>query len=131
MQDSVFAKIIRGELPSHKVYENEGALAIMDIYPTQAGHVVVIAKKQIENFYELPNNDAELFWQAVQDVAKKLAKVFPAKKRIAVQVEVLQVPHAHAHLFPFDTHEQYHAGNSTSEADQEELARLAERIRNA
>jgi histidine triad (HIT) family protein len=45
MQESVFTRIIKGELPAHKVYENDGAIAIMDIHPMQPGHVVVIAKK--------------------------------------------------------------------------------------
>ena len=131
MQDSVFTKIIKGELPAHKVYENDGAIAIMDIHPMQPGHVVVIAKKQAPHFEDLSPLEYQQLTKAVKDVAKKLRTVFPDKRKIAVQIEGLQVEHAHANLFPFDTHEQYQSPNDQAEPNHDELARIAEKLKNA
>ena len=77
MQDSVFTKIVKGEIPSHKVYEDELTLAFLDIAPVTNGMTIVVSKKQVVDFQDLPEPDYTALWLAVQKVAKKLRVVFP------------------------------------------------------
>lgn len=129
MSDSIFTKIIKGEIPSHKVYEDDHTFAFMDIAPIQPGQVVVVTKTPAETFLDLEDNDAAALWRAVRVVGRKLREAYPQKKRIAVLFEGLEVNHVHAKLFPFDTHEQYVAAPATEEPDHQELARIAEKLR--
>ena len=57
MEDSIFTKIITGAIPSHKVYEDDLTVAFLDIHPVQSGHVLVVSKKQIDHFDDLPDED--------------------------------------------------------------------------
>src|SRR5437660_2164632 len=70
VQDSIFTKIIKGEIPSHKVYEDDRTFAFLDIHPVQPGHTLVIPKKQIEFVWDLPDED----YMAVMLAAKKIAR---------------------------------------------------------
>lgn len=126
---SVFTKIIRGELPSHKVYEDDYALAFMDIRPVQPGHVVIAAKTEVRTFLDLDDEAAMGLWQAVRVVGAKLKAAFPDKKNIAVVFEGLDVPHVHANLYPFDNHDEFVAPPPEGGPDHDELARLAQKIR--
>lgn len=107
MSDSIFTRIIKGEIPCHKVYEDEHTIAFLDIHPIQPGQVLVVPKLQIADFYDLPDSEYEAFFATVKKVAQKLREQFPAKKRIGVMIEGLDVDHAHAKLFPIDTGAEY------------------------
>lgn len=129
VEDSVFTKIIKGEIPSHKVYEDEYALAFMDIHPIQPGHVTVVSKVQTPNFHELGDEQATGFWKAVQKVGRRLSEAYPEKRKIAVQLEGLEVEHVHAKLFPFDNAAEFHASGNPAEPDHAQLSQLAEKLR--
>ena len=130
MEESVFTKIINGAIPCHKIYEDDQTIAFLDIHPVQPGMVLVVPKVQIANFYELGDSDYDALWQSVKLVAARLAAVYPHKKRIAVQVEGLDVPHVHVKIFPVSTGSEFHARPDTNaEPDQQALAVEAERIR--
>jgi histidine triad (HIT) family protein len=129
MEDSIFTKIINGEIPSHKVFEDEKTFAFMDIYPLQPGMVLVIPREQIANIEDLPEDIYSAVMATSHKVAKALRKSFPDKLKIAMQVEGLDVQHVHVKLFPFDTAEQFHAHAPTTEPDHAQLATLAEKIR--
>lgn len=129
MEESIFTKIARGEIPSHKVYEDDYCMAIMDIYPVQEGMIVIFIKKQIDNFEDMPEDIRNHFMTAVTKIMKALRLTFPDKKKIAVQIEGLQVAHAHAKLFPINTGEDFRAKPSTAEPDHATLAALAEKIK--
>jgi len=129
-EPSVFSLIVRGELPCHKVYEDGNVLAFMDIRPVQPGMVVVVTKRQVANFYELTDMDYDAFTSAIKRVAARLAEVFPNKKRIALQIEGLDVAHVHAKLFPVDTGAQFRSEpDMEAEPDHAALAVLAEKLR--
>lgn len=129
MKDSVFTKIIKGEIPSFKIYEDEKTIAILDIHPVQPGMVLVITKVQVDNFEELEPADYAALWNTVQKVAQKLRIAFPERKKIAVQVEGLDVPHVHVKLFPFTTAAEFRAVPDTEkQADSATLKALAERL---
>lgn len=100
-QDSIFTKIIRGDVPSYKIYEDELTYAFLDIHPAQLGHTLVIPKAQIDILWELPDEDYQAVMATSQKVAEHLQKMLG--KRVGVQVLGLDVPHAHIHLIPFIT----------------------------
>lgn len=129
MSDSIFTKIINGEISSHKVYEDEHTLAFMDIHPIQPGQVLVISKRQVENFYELPDDEYQALMAMVKRVAQTQQQHFPAKRRIAVIIEGLDVPHVHVKVFPIDSGSELRTVPDMSvEPDHTALAALAQKL---
>lgn len=129
MQDSVFTKIIKGEIPSHKVYEDEKTLAFMDINPIQPGMVLVVPKVQVDHFMDLDDQDYQALMATVKKVARKIREVFP-DKRVAVHIEGLDVPHAHVKLFPFASAQEFRAlPNTATEPNHPVLAQMAEKLK--
>jgi len=129
MEDSIFTKIIKGEIPCHKVYEDERTFAFMDIHPIQPGHVLVVSKNPVANFYELADDDYRALMTTVKQVAKRLKLSFPDNKRIAVIIEGLEVDHVHVKLFPIDSGDDLrHQPDESLEPDHPALARLAEQL---
>lgn len=129
MSDSIFTRIIKGEIPCHKIYEDDKTIAFLDIHPIQPGHTLVVSKQQIENFTDLPDEDYVALWQTVKKVSKKLKETFPSKRRIGVLVEGLDVPHVHVKVFPIDTAEEFRSiPDQTTEPDHAALAEMAKRL---
>lgn len=130
MSDSIFTKIIAGELPSHKVFEDDMTYAFMDIFPIQSGHVVVVSKRQVDTVFDLKDQEYQALMATVKRVADRLRRLFPDKKRIAVIIEGLDVDHPHVKVFPIDTGEQLRAPQDTTvEPNHAELERLATLLR--
>ncbi len=126
MQDSIFTKIINGEIPSHKVYEDDYTIAIMTIQPVREGHVLVIPKKQVDQYIDLDDEYYEAVWRTVKKVAKKIRDV-TKKQRVGIVVEGVDVPHFHVHLIPFDNGESLKGGDGEF-ADQDDLANMAKKL---
>ena len=97
---SIFSKIISGEIPCYKVYEDEKNLAFLDIHPEARGHVLVVPKVEVDKVYDLSEEDYIALFQAVKKVARRLDEVFG--KRVILKVIGVDVPHAHVHLLPID-----------------------------
>lgn len=106
MQDSIFTKIIKGEIPCHKVYEDDKTLAFLDIHPVQPGHTLVVPKKQVEFVWDLDPEDYSALMDTVQKVAQRLREALP-KTYVGEQVIGVDVPHAHVHLIPFSTVDEF------------------------
>ncbi len=107
MQDSIFTKIIKGEVPSYKIYEDDKVFAFLDIYPITPGHTLVIPKKQVEFVWDMDSED----YQAVMKVAKDLAQEYREKLNVpyvGMKVVGTDVPHAHVHLIPFSAPHEFH-----------------------
>jgi histidine triad (HIT) family protein len=129
MEDSIFTRIIKGEIPCHKVYEDDRTFAFLDIHPVQPGMTLVISKTQAETFLDLDDEDYAALWDAVKKVAQRLKEVFPDKKRIGIQVEGLDVPHVHVKLIPIDTGEEFRtAPDMEAEPDHTALAAMAKKL---
>lgn len=129
-EPSIFTKIINGDLPCHKVYEDEYTFAFLDIFPVQPGMVVVVTKIPTANIEDLSDNDYQALWAAVKKVAKRMRRAFPDKKKIAMQVEGLEVPHVHVKMFPINTADEFRSVADTSkEPDHEALELIAEKLR--
>ncbi len=130
MEDSIFTQIIKGAVPCHKIYEDDRTIAFLDIHPVQPGHVLVVPKTQVENFYDLDEQDAPAFWATVHKVGKHLSEYYPEKKRIGIMLEGLDIPHAHAKLFPIDTSSEYrYEPDMSLKPDHEALAKLADELK--
>ncbi len=127
MADTIFTKIIKGEIPCHKIYEDDKSLAFLDINPTQPGHTLVIPKKQIEFVWDLPENDYQALMAACQKVAKRLREVLRVKY-VGVKVIGEEVPHAHVHLVPFNETSEYFARRPALGVDPDSLAKMAQKL---
>lgn len=129
MEDSIFTKIIRGEVPCHKIYENELTLCFLDIHPIQLGHTLVIPKKQIEFVWDLPDEDYAAVMAAAKRVALRLRAVL-GTKYVGEHVIGVDVPHAHVQLIPFNTAAELHNSQRIDlEPDHQALAALAEKLK--
>lgn len=128
MQDSIFTKIIKGEIPCHKVYEDDRTFAFLDIHPVRAGHVLVVPKVQVDHLWDLEAADYQAVMATARKVAKRISAVLqPA--RVGSHVAGLDVPHAHIHLFPFSTNEEFWVRpDPTSEPDHAALAKMAAKL---
>jgi histidine triad (HIT) family protein len=128
MQDSIFTKIIRGDIPSHKIYEDAHTFAFLTIEPIHPGHVVVVPKQQVEVLWELPDDTYQAVMATVKKVANRISDVLqPA--RVGSHVEGVEVPHAHVHLFPFQSDADYWDKPPKQTVDHDALAAMAVRLR--
>ena len=125
---SIFSRIINGEIPCHKIAENEHFLAFLDIMPLAQGHVLVIPKNEIDYIFDIENEEYKALWGFAQYVAKAIKKSVPCKK-VGVAVVGLEVPHAHIHLVPINNVEDMNFSKPKLKPSQEELAETAEKIK--
>ena len=127
---SIFTRIVSGEIPCHKVAENDRFLAFLDINPLREGHTLVIPKIEVDRFFDLPIDVLADILPFAQGVALKIKKVVPCD-RIGLTVIGLEVPHAHLHLIPIDSMADMDFSRPKLKFGQEDLAAIAERIRAA
>jgi histidine triad (HIT) family protein len=128
MQDSVFTQIVKGQIPCHKLYEDDLTLAFLDIHPIAPGHTLVIPKKQVEYVWDLPDADYQAVMATSKKVALRLRDVL-GTARVGVQVVGVDVPHAHVQLIPFDKAEEFHrVADMSTEPDHPALAVLAAKL---
>ena len=97
---SVFTKIIQGEIPSYKVYEDDKTVAFLDIHPETKGHVLVVPKVEVDKIYDLSDEDYSALMATVKKLSKHMEDILGA--RILWKVIGTDVPHAHVHLEPYD-----------------------------
>lgn len=128
MQDSLFTKIIKGEIPCHKIYEDDKTFAFLDIHPSVEGHTLVIPKAQVEFLWDLTDDD----YKAVMATSKKLAlhlRETLGVPYVGMKVIGVDVPHAHVHLIPFTTSSEYSQhGDMSAEPDHAALAETAKKL---
>jgi histidine triad (HIT) family protein len=124
---SIFAKIINGEIPSHKVYEDENFLAFLDIRPMVKGHTLVIPKKEVDYLFDMNPEEYTSLLLAAQKVAKGIKKSVPCTK-VGMTVIGLEVPHAHVHLMPINNVGDMSFKNPVIEMTQSEMNQLAQLI---
>ena len=124
---SIFTRIIRGEIPCHRVHEDERFLAFLDIRPIRQGHTLVIPKLEVDQLFDLPDDILGRLMTFAKPVARAIRKTCPCA-RVGVIVAGLEVPHAHVHLVPFDEMSQLSFAHARP-ADHAQLAELAAKIR--
>ena len=127
---SIFTKIIKGEIPAHKVAENDKFYAFLDISPLQKGHTLVIPKTEVDYIFDVEDDLLGEMMVFSKQVAHKIKAVFPCN-RIGVTVIGLEVPHAHIHLVPINQMADMNFASAKLSLTQDELADIATQIRQA
>ncbi|MFZ1676253.1 MAG: HIT family protein [Saprospiraceae bacterium] len=124
---TIFSKIISGEIPCHKVAEDDRCLAFLDIRPVVYGHTLVIPKIEVNYYFDLDDdylNHLNLF-------AKKVAKVLDQEidcLRVGVMIAGLEVPHAHIHLIPINSISDLSFTNKRVEVSSTDMMDLAKKL---
>jgi len=125
---TIFSKIIAGEIPCHKVAENESFFAFLDINPVAEGHTLVVPKQEIDYIFDVDDEMLGRMIQFAKTVARAIEKAVPCK-RIGLAVIGLEVPHAHIHLIPIQQVSDLSFTKPKLTKTPEELARTAASIR--
>ena len=116
---SIFSKIIAGEIPCYKIYEDEKTLAFLDIHPETPGHTLVIPKVEVDKLYELETEDYLAVMKTVKILASRMEKVLG--RRTLMKVIGTDVPHAHVHLVSLDPDYQYGQVVEMTEEEMKEM----------
>jgi|TARA_B100000925_G_scaffold228828_1_gene177293 histidine triad (HIT) family protein len=124
---SIFTKILRGELPCHKIDETDDCFAFLDINPNSKGHTLCILKKEIDYIFDLSSEDYQKLMNFSRKIAIALKKSVNCK-RIALSVVGLEVPHVHVHLIPLESMSDMNFGRSIK-LDDNEFKSIVEKIK--
>jgi histidine triad (HIT) family protein len=127
---SIFSRIIVGDIPCHKVAENENCFAFMDIAPLAVGHVLVVPKEEVDRYFDLSDKQLSELNLFAKKIAFAIEQVVPCK-RVGVAVIGLEVPHAHIHLVPLNSVSDINFEREKLDLSNEKLAEVAELIRGA
>jgi len=125
---TLFTKIIKGEIPSYKILENENYYAFLDIYPLVKGHTLVIPKTKVDYIFDVDDILLANMMVFSKKVAIALEKTVPCK-RIGVAVLGLEVPHAHIHLIPLQSERDIEFSRPKLKLSKEEFIEIAKKIK--
>lgn len=132
-EQNIFAKILRGEIPNHTVYEDDKTLAFMDVMPMARGHVLVIPKCQAVELSDMPIDYLQAVFATAQKLMTAQRSVLKHQGIVQLQLNATQagqsVFHYHVHLVPTNIHEI--GKHEERKADQSELAELAQQLKSA
>ena len=128
MPDSIFTKIIKGEIPCYKIAEDDRFIAFLDVFPIKKGHTLVVPKAQIDYLFDLDDSLLSDLIVFAKKIAQKMERAITCE-RIGVAVIGLEVPHAHIHLVPLDTVGDIDFGQPKIQLSIEEMAEIADSIR--
>lgn len=120
---SIFSKIIAGEIPCYKIYEDDKTLAFLDIHPETPGHTLVVPKVEVDKLYELQMEDYLAVMKTVKILASRMEKVLG--RRTLMKVIGTDVPHAHVHLVSLDPDYQY---GQVVEMTEEEMKEMQKKL---
>jgi histidine triad (HIT) family protein len=124
---SIFSKIVAGEIPAHKIAENEEFLAFLDAFPCHEGHTLVIPKKEVDYLFDLDEGTYARLFSFAKSLEPAIRKAVPCL-RVGLAVVGLEVPHVHIHLIPMNSMADMDFSHKLK-VNQEELAQTATRIR--
>ena len=127
---SLFSRIVAGEIPCHKIAEDDRFLAFLDIMPLAEGHTLVIPKLEVDRYFDLPDDLLSGITLFARDVALQLERAIPCE-RVGVAVIGLEVPHAHVHLIPLNGVADINFERPKLQVTPEDLAATATKIQQA
>lgn len=128
-EKSLFTKIIIGEIPCHKIYEDEKVIAFLEIHPVKPGHTLVVPKVQIDHIWDLNDQDYQYLWKITKIIGNHIKDTM-GSKRLGVIVEGFGVPHAHIHLIPIDKENDIrYLPDHNADVKHEELTKIAKKLR--
>ena len=124
---TIFSKILKGEIPSYKIAEDDYFLAFLDIHPLREGHVLIVPKTEIDKFFDLGENYLSRILVFAKPIAKAIEKSYSCN-RCGLAVVGLEVPHAHLHLVPIDHIDDLNFHRPKLKLSEEQLKRVQEKI---
>jgi len=125
---SIFSKIVAGEIPCHKIAENNDFLAFLDVFPLVHGHVLIIPKTETDYIFDINDDDLARMIVFSKIVAKAIKSAVSCK-RIGIAVIGLEVPHAHIHLVPLNSVNDINFTQVKLKPSNEQLKEMAVLIR--
>jgi histidine triad (HIT) family protein len=125
---SIFSKIINGEIPCHKIAEDDKHLAFLDITPLAKGHTLVIPKIETDYVFDMADTDLADLIVFSKKVALLIKEAIPCKK-VGVSIIGLEVPHAHVHLIPMNSISDMNFSGPKLQVSNDELAEISSLIR--
>ena len=125
--ETIFTKIIKGEIPCYKIAENEKFFAFLDINPLNGGHTLVVPKKHSSYIFDMEDSDLGEMMVFAKKVAKAIEEAIPCK-RIGVAVIGLEVPHTHIHLVPLNEENDLNFRKQRPQFSKEEMQKIADDI---
>jgi histidine triad (HIT) family protein len=128
--ETIFTKIINGDIPSYKVAENEHYYAFLDISPLAKGHTLVIPKNPVDYIFDLEDAEYQGLFLFAKKVAKAIKSNFPCIK-VGIAVIGVEVPHAHIHLVPLNRVGDLDFKNPKLKLSEEEFLDIARKISNS
>lgn len=126
MDNCVFCKIARGEIPVTKVFEDDDFIAFLDIHPVNKGHVLVIPKEHYEKVYDMPSNLSSKYFPIINKIATAMNAALPCR-RVVMAVWGEDVAHAHLHLIPRYENDNVRFWKQYI-AEEDEISLVAEKI---
>lgn len=126
---SLFTKIIAGEIPCAKLYEDDRFFSFLDIRPIRRGHALLVPKREIDYIFDLPADLLRSMLPVAEPIARAIEAQVPCEK-VGLMVAGLEVPHCHLHLVPIDSVGDLNFANAR-EANQRDLQELAGKIRDS
>ena len=124
---TIFSKIVAGEIPCHKIAENDQFFAFLDINPLVEGHTLVIPKQEVDYIFDLDDNTLAAMILFAKEVSKMVEQAIPCK-RVGLTVIGLEVPHAHIHLIPINKESDMFFGQQKLSVTAKQLAATAQQI---
>jgi histidine triad (HIT) family protein len=126
---TIFSKIIAGEIPCHKIAENDRFLAFLDVFPLVEGHVLVVPKIEIDKIFDLSDDYLQHIMLFAKPIAKAIESAFDCK-RCGISVVGLEVPHAHMHLLPINSADDLNFTKPKLQLSKEQLMLIQQKIIN-
>ena len=128
MEESIFTRIINGEIPSHKIFEDAKTFAFLDIHPVQPGHTLVVPKQQVRFVWDLDEDGYQALMETVRRVAHQIRTVL-GSTYVGEKIEGVDIPHAHVHVIPFISIDQFRRlPNELESPNHMELAEIAAKL---
>lgn len=124
---SIFTKIIKGEIPSYKVAENDKFYAFLDISPLQKGHTLVVPKQEIDYFFDIEDDLMKDYICFAKKIAVAIKKAYPCEK-VGMTVIGLEVRHSHIHLVPMHKEGDLNFANEKLSFTEDEFKEIASNI---
>lgn len=126
--ETIFSKIIKGDIPCYKIDEDDNSFAFLDINPLAKGHTLVVPKNPVDYIFDLPNDDYQQLWLFAKKIGLAINRVIPCN-RVGVTVIGLEVPHAHIHLIPINSITDMEFSREKLKFTDEQFRKTAELIR--
>ncbi|RPE14053.1 HIT family protein [Chitinophaga lutea] len=124
---TIFSKIIKGEIPSYKIAENEHFYAFLDIFPLVQGHTLIVPKVETDKFFDVDDQLLAEWLLFAKPIARAIEQAIPCN-RVGMSVVGLEVPHAHMHLIPINSADDLNFTRQKLKLSQEEFKAIQEKI---